>query len=170
MLDELGARGEVDWTSAIILLGKFAQSFFLFGCTVSGYGRRVIRKDDPVTGSAGQRRRRSADPNWRRDPERTRQALRRYTARTLRDPAELWAQLAALHRTGTATLHGELTEEADSMATRILDAEGHVIAALSVVVRAGSVEHKAALSSVLASGLDITEVSSRRAACQVMVS
>jgi DNA-binding IclR family transcriptional regulator len=55
-----------------------------------------------------------------------------------------------------ATVHGELTDEADSVATRIVDANGRVVAALSVVVRAGSVERRAVLPSVMASGLGIS--------------
>ncbi|MFI7704251.1 hypothetical protein [Nonomuraea sp. NPDC049480] len=45
---------------------------------------------------------------------------------------------------------------ADSVATRIVDGAGRVVAALSVVLRAGSVKHQAALPSVLASGLGIS--------------
>jgi DNA-binding IclR family transcriptional regulator len=82
--------------------------------------------------------------------------LRRYTSRTVMDPAKLRAQLADGRRTGIATVRGELTDEADSVATRIIDAAGSVVAALSVVVRAGSVKHQAALPTVVASGLGIS--------------
>jgi DNA-binding IclR family transcriptional regulator len=82
--------------------------------------------------------------------------LRRYTSCTLLDPAKLRGQLAECRRDGMATVHGELTDEADSVATRIVDANGRVVAALSVVVRAGSVEHRAVLPSVMASGLGIS--------------
>ncbi|TMR94154.1 IclR family transcriptional regulator [Nonomuraea basaltis] len=82
--------------------------------------------------------------------------LRRYTSRTVVDPAELRHEIAACRRTGTAAVRGELTEGADSVATRIVDGHGRVVAALSVVLRAGSVKHQAALPSVLASGLGIS--------------
>jgi DNA-binding IclR family transcriptional regulator len=82
--------------------------------------------------------------------------LRRYTSHTLTDPAQLRDQLADCRRTGIVIVHGELTEEADSVATRIIDSEGRVVAALSVVVKAGSVERHAAVPSVVASGLGIS--------------
>ena len=82
--------------------------------------------------------------------------LRRYTTRTIIDPAGLRAELAACRQLGTATVRGELTDEADSVATRIIDANGCVVAALSVVMRAGSVEHRTVLPPVLASGLEIS--------------
>ncbi|WP_433260912.1 IclR family transcriptional regulator [Actinosynnema sp. CS-041913] len=84
--------------------------------------------------------------------------LRRYTPRTIVDPAVLRGQLAECRRTGTASVRGELTTGADSVATRIVDGEGTVVAALSVVVRAGSVKHQAALPSLIASGLGISRV------------
>jgi len=79
--------------------------------------------------------------------------LRRYTARTVVDPAELRSQIAACRRTGTAVVRGEFTDDAESIATRIMDGEGRVVAALSVVVRAGSAKHHAILPSVVTSGL-----------------
>ncbi|WP_197499648.1 IclR family transcriptional regulator [Mycobacterium sp. 1245852.3] len=82
--------------------------------------------------------------------------LRRYTPHTLTDPAKLREQLAACRRTGIATVYEELTNDADSVATRIIDSEGHVVAALSVVLKAGSVKHQAAVPSIVASGLGIS--------------
>lgn len=84
--------------------------------------------------------------------------LRRYTPRTVTDAGELRGQIAACRKTGTATVRGELTEQADSVATRIVDGEGRVVAALSVVVRAGSVKPHAALPSVVTSGLAISRL------------
>ncbi|MEV0675461.1 IclR family transcriptional regulator [Actinosynnema sp. NPDC050436] len=84
--------------------------------------------------------------------------LRRYTPRTVVDSAALRGELAECRRTGTASVRGELTTGADSVATRIVDAEGTVVAALSVVVRTGSVKHQAALPSLIASGLGISRV------------
>jgi DNA-binding IclR family transcriptional regulator len=82
--------------------------------------------------------------------------LRRFTQASIVDPDELRSELASCRRTGTATVHGELTDEADSVATRIVDGDGHVIAALSVVVRAGSVKLRQATPSVVASGLGLS--------------
>ncbi|WP_024933996.1 IclR family transcriptional regulator [Actinomadura welshii] len=88
--------------------------------------------------------------------------LRRYTPQTVVDPAELRAQLAACRRTGTAVVRGELTEGADSVATRIVNGQGHVVAAMSVVLRTGSVTHQAALPSLVAGGLGISRLLGRR--------
>lgn len=63
-------------------------------------------------------------------------------------------------------MRGELTPGADSVATRIMDADGRVVAALSVVVRSGSVSLIAAVPSVVTSGLGI----SRRLGCAPNVS
>jgi DNA-binding IclR family transcriptional regulator len=82
--------------------------------------------------------------------------LRRHTSHTLTDPGKLREQLATSRRTGVATVRGELTEEADSVATRIIDADGDVVAALSVVVKAGSVKYQAIVPSVVASALGIS--------------
>lgn len=84
--------------------------------------------------------------------------LRRYTPKTNVDPAALRKELAACRRTGTATVRGELSADDDSVATRIMDGDGRVVAALSVVVRAGTVAHRAALPSVVASGLGVSRV------------
>jgi DNA-binding IclR family transcriptional regulator len=82
--------------------------------------------------------------------------LRRYTERTVIEPAELRSQIAACRRTGTAVVRGEFTDAAESVATRIMDGEGRVVAALSVVVRAGSAKHHAILPSVVTSGLALS--------------
>lgn len=82
--------------------------------------------------------------------------LRRYTARTVTEPEALRRELAECRRTGSAMVRGELTEGADSIATRIMNTEGRVVAALSVVVRTGSVQPQAVLPSVITSGLAIS--------------
>ncbi|MEU6153652.1 IclR family transcriptional regulator [Actinosynnema sp. NPDC047251] len=84
--------------------------------------------------------------------------LRRFTPRTVVDPTVLRSELAECRRTGTANVRGELTTGADSVATRIVDGDGAVVAALSVVVRTGSVKHQAALPSLVAGGLGISRV------------
>jgi DNA-binding IclR family transcriptional regulator len=80
----------------------------------------------------------------------------RFTPRTVTDPAQLRHELADCRRTGTAIVREELTPGADSVATRIMDGEGRVVAALSVVVRAGSVQPTAVTPSVVTSGLGIS--------------
>jgi DNA-binding IclR family transcriptional regulator len=82
--------------------------------------------------------------------------LDRFTPETVTDPARLRGELGDCRRTGTAIVRGELTPGADSVATRIMDAEGRVVAALSVVVRTGSVSLTAAVPSVVTSGLGIS--------------
>jgi DNA-binding IclR family transcriptional regulator len=79
-----------------------------------------------------------------------------FTPHTVTDPALLSRELAYCRRTGTATVRGELTPGAESAATRIMDADGSVIAALSVVVRSGSVPLPTVVPSVVASGLGIS--------------
>ncbi len=82
--------------------------------------------------------------------------LTRFTPNTITDPAKLRGELADCRRTGTATVHEEMTPRADSVATRIMDADGCVIAALSLVVRSGSVALPTIIPPVLASGLGIS--------------
>ncbi|MCI2421351.1 IclR family transcriptional regulator [Saccharopolyspora sp. K220] len=82
--------------------------------------------------------------------------LPRLTPRTVTDPAQLRAELTACWRSGTATVHEETTEEADSVAARIVDAQGRVVAALSVVVRSGSLDLTTVVAPVLASAFSIS--------------
>lgn len=84
--------------------------------------------------------------------------LRRFTPRTVTDPEVLRRELAECRRTGTALVRGELTQEADSVATRIMNSEGRVVASLSVVVRSGSVQPQSVLPSVVTSGLGISRM------------
>lgn len=82
--------------------------------------------------------------------------LRRFTPQTVTDPGALRRELAECRRTGTAAVRGELTGEADSIAARIMTGDGRVVAALSVVVRAGTVQPQAILPSVVTSALAIS--------------
>ncbi|WUG76131.1 IclR family transcriptional regulator C-terminal domain-containing protein [Streptomyces sp. NBC_00457] len=84
--------------------------------------------------------------------------LREYSSRSIVAPEMLSKEIGDCRRTGTATVRGELTLGADSVATRIVNAEGRVVAALSVVVRTDSVKHQAVLPSVIASGLGISRL------------
>lgn len=82
--------------------------------------------------------------------------LSRFTPHTITDPTQLRRELADCRRTGTAIVQEELTVRAESAAARIMDADGYVIAALSVVVQAGSVPLPAVIPSVVASGLGVS--------------
>jgi DNA-binding IclR family transcriptional regulator len=82
--------------------------------------------------------------------------LDRFTPHTITDPERLRRELGDCRRTGTAIVREELTPGADSVAARIMDAEGSVVAALSVVVRSGSVPLRAVIPPVVASGLGIS--------------
>ncbi|TMR01244.1 IclR family transcriptional regulator [Actinomadura soli] len=84
--------------------------------------------------------------------------LHRYTPQTTTDPTVLRSELAECRRTGYATVRSELTDGADSIATRIVDVEGRVVAAMSVVVRSGSVQHQAVLPSLIAGGLGVSRM------------
>ena len=50
----------------------------------------------------------------------------------------------------------ELSEGAESVATRIVDGSGNVVAAMSVVVAAGSIKLQAAVPTLVASGLGLS--------------
>jgi DNA-binding IclR family transcriptional regulator len=82
--------------------------------------------------------------------------LERFTPHTITDPGRLRRELADCRRTGTAVVREELTLHVESVATRIMDAEGLVVAALAVVVRSSSVALQAVTPSVVASGLGIS--------------
>ena len=82
--------------------------------------------------------------------------LSRFTPHTITDPERLRRELGDCRRTGTAIVRGETTPDADSVATRIMGADGWVVAALSVVVRSSSVALPAVIPSVVTSGLGIS--------------
>lgn len=83
-------------------------------------------------------------------------SLRPFTTRTITNPMRLRAELAECRQNGFATVREETTAHADSVATRIIDAEGQVVAALSVVVRSGSVDLRSVAPSVVTAGLGIS--------------
>jgi DNA-binding IclR family transcriptional regulator len=84
------------------------------------------------------------------------EGLTRFTPRTVTDPALLRRELADCRRTGTAIVREELTPQVESAAARVMDAEGRVIAALSVVVESGSVPLQAVVPSVVTCALGIS--------------
>jgi DNA-binding IclR family transcriptional regulator len=63
--------------------------------------------------------------------------LRRFTDHTITDPARLKRALAQIRRDGVAISDRQVTDDAMSVAAPITDAGGEVIAALSVVAKAG---------------------------------
>lgn len=84
--------------------------------------------------------------------------LLRYTPETETDPQALRRELAECRRAGSAMVRGELTRGADSIAARVMNSEGRVVAALSVVVKSGSVQPQMVLPSVITSGLGISRM------------
>ena len=84
------------------------------------------------------------------------QGLTAYTERTVTDPVRLRTLLAECRETGVAVVREETTPGVDSVATRILNADGEVVAALSVVVGAGSVDLRTVRPAVIASGLAVS--------------
>lgn len=82
--------------------------------------------------------------------------LQRFTSKTIVDPAVLRKELASCRATGTVVVKEELSEGAESVATRIVDERGMVVAALSVVVAAGSIKLQAAVPSLVTSGLGLS--------------
>lgn len=82
--------------------------------------------------------------------------LDRFSPHTITDPERLRRDLAECRRTGTAIVREETTSGVNSVATRIMDSEGQVVAALSVVLRTDSVALSSVTPSVLSSGLGIS--------------
>lgn len=81
------------------------------------------------------------------------QGLPAHTPRTITDPARLRRTLDECRQTGVAVVHEETTPGADSVATRIMNTDGDVVAALSAVVKTGSVNLNAVRPAVIAAGL-----------------
>jgi DNA-binding IclR family transcriptional regulator len=64
--------------------------------------------------------------------------LQRFTDYTVVDPARLERILAQIRRDGVAISDRQVTDDAMSVAAPVTDATGEVIAALSVVAKAGN--------------------------------
>lgn len=82
--------------------------------------------------------------------------LPRLTPRTITDPRRLHQALTECRSTGIATVREETSPSADSVATRIMNADGEVVAALSVVTRSGTVDLRAVAPTVITAGLGIS--------------
>jgi DNA-binding IclR family transcriptional regulator len=63
--------------------------------------------------------------------------LRRFTAYTITDPIRLKRALAQVRRDGVAVSDRQVTDDAMSVAAPITDSSGEVVAALSIVAKAG---------------------------------
>ena len=84
------------------------------------------------------------------------QGLTAHTPRTLTRPEQLRQALDECRRTGVAVVREETTPGVDSTATRIMNADGEVVAALSVVVSSGSVDLRTLRPAVIAAGLGVS--------------
>jgi DNA-binding IclR family transcriptional regulator len=84
------------------------------------------------------------------------QGLTAHTPRTITEPARLRQALDECRQTGVAVVREETTPGADSVATRVMNADGDVVAALSVVVRTGSVDLNTVRPAVIAAGLGVS--------------
>lgn len=84
------------------------------------------------------------------------QGLTAYTPRTLTRPEQLRQALDECRQTGVAVVREETTPGVDSTATRIMNADGEVVAALSVVVSSGSVDLRTLRPAVIAAGLGVS--------------
>lgn len=82
--------------------------------------------------------------------------LKAYTSRTTTQPAVLRRELAECRRTGTAVVRGELTEGADSFAARVVNSDGVVVAAVSVIVNSGSVRAGAVLPALVTTAFNVS--------------
>lgn len=85
-----------------------------------------------------------------------RDGLEAHTPNTVTEPARLRAELAEVRESGAALVRGETSPGVDSVATRVLDGDGEVVAALGVVVRAGTVDLRTVRPAVIASGLAVS--------------
>jgi DNA-binding IclR family transcriptional regulator len=91
--------------------------------------------------------------------------LTRYTPYTIVAPGRLRAELAEVRRTGVAFANQEMTVGSLSVAAPLLDADGHAMAALSLVVRStGADIHRlapAVRTAALGAAREVRERSSR---------
>jgi DNA-binding IclR family transcriptional regulator len=90
--------------------------------------------------------------------------LRAWTPYTITDQVRLRATLADVVRTGVAVSDRQVTEDALSVACPIFGPRGEVVAALSVVVRHGSLPPQALVPAVRAAGSGISRALGARSA------
>ena len=82
--------------------------------------------------------------------------LERLTPRTVTDPDRLARQLEEVRRSGIAVVREEVNPRASSVAARVQDDSGAVVAAVSVVVRAGTTALRTSVPAVATSALAIS--------------
>ncbi|MET8808841.1 IclR family transcriptional regulator [Streptomyces sp. NPDC004546] len=82
--------------------------------------------------------------------------LRRYTARTVTDPARLRSLLAQIRREGFVVAAQMITQAGTGVAVPVRDAPGKVVAALSVVIPAADPNPRALVPALLAAGRGIS--------------
>jgi DNA-binding IclR family transcriptional regulator len=88
--------------------------------------------------------------------------LQRFTDHTITDPARLARILAQIRRDGVAVSDRQVTDDAMSVAAPITDAGGEVIAALSVVAKAGDMVAVRLAPAVRAAALGTSRALSAR--------
>jgi DNA-binding IclR family transcriptional regulator len=82
--------------------------------------------------------------------------LAAFTRKTIVDPARLRRVLAEVRRTGVAVSDGQVTLDAVSVAAAVRGAADEVVAALSIVVRAGTSEPRTLAPAVLTAARGIS--------------
>ncbi|NJC86180.1 IclR family transcriptional regulator [Planosporangium mesophilum] len=82
--------------------------------------------------------------------------LAAFTRKTIVDPARLRRVLAEVRRTGVAVSDGQVTLDAVSVAAPVRGPAGQVVAALSIVVRAGTIEPPTLVPAVLTAARGIS--------------
>ncbi|MEV8150080.1 IclR family transcriptional regulator [Arthrobacter sp. NPDC080073] len=82
--------------------------------------------------------------------------LRAYTPDTITDPNQLRMDLGEYRRTGFALVNQETSPDAQSVATAIFGISGECVAALSVVVAAGTVNLNSVVPAVVAASRGIS--------------
>ena len=82
--------------------------------------------------------------------------LPRFTGRTTTDPVRLRSKLAEIRRAGYAISEGQVTADAVSVAAPVFDEQGRVVAALSVVARAGDAPPSSLVPAVRAAARAIS--------------
>ncbi|MBV8997919.1 MAG: IclR family transcriptional regulator [Solirubrobacterales bacterium] len=88
--------------------------------------------------------------------------LQRFTDHTITDPARLARILARVRRDGVAISDRQVTDDAMSVAAPITDASGEVIAALSIVAKAGDTVAERLAPAVRAAALGTSRALSAR--------
>jgi DNA-binding IclR family transcriptional regulator len=85
-------------------------------------------------------------------------SLTRYTRYTITDPRRLRRMLADVRRSGYAVSERQIENISASIAAPIRDAAGSVVAAISVVVKAGDTDPSLYVPAVMAAGRGISRV------------